>query len=351
MNINGWNFQKSFIPSPLRPAFEMEGWWVWCSSVIKEHNKFHMFASRWPKHLPFHPGWGVQSEVVRAESDTLEGPYEFKEVVLKERGSGFWDGRSTHNPSIQKHKDTFILFYTGMTYPFPTITEKDNLHHYSKEWLAARASKRIGIATSSSIYGPWERCDKPVLDIRPGYFDDFFTSNPAPCVKDDGSVLLVYKTRTYKKPPYNFTDEDMFSSMKLGVAYTDHYLKPFTRLSNKPLFNENEGTIEDPFIWETEQGYSMVAKDWAGTYTNQVGAGVFAHSTDGINWHIKKNHTAFSLDIPNDKGDTTHFGNMDRPFLYQENGEFQGLFVAVNDGSDATFKTLTKSWSTFIPLK
>lgn len=351
MNINDCDLQKNFIPSSLNPAFKMQDWWIWCGSVIKDKDKYHMFASRWPKYLPFHPGWGVQSEIVRAESNKLEGPYEFKEVVLKERGAGFWDGRSTHNPFILKHEDTFILFYTGMTYPYPKITEEDNLNHFSKEWLAARASKRIGIATSNSVYGPWIRKDKPILDVRAGYFDDFFTSNPAPLIKKDGSVLLVYKTRTYKKPPYEFKNEDMFSKMKLGVAYAPHYNKQFTQLTDKPLFDETEGTLEDPFIWENNKGYSMIAKDWSGTFTNIKGAGVYASSLDGINWNIKKNHIAFYLDIPNTNNKLTHFGNMDRPFLYKENGEFKGLFVAVNNGKDAEFKTLTKSWNAFIPLK
>ena len=329
----------------------MDDWWIWGSSVIKENNKYHMFVSRWPKTLPFHPGWGMQSEIVRAESENLEGPYKFKEIVLKERGAGYWDGRSTHNPSIQKHEDTFILFYTGMTYPYPTITEEDNLNHYSKEWLTARASKRIGIAISKNINGPWKRFDKPILDVRPGYFDDFLISNPAPCLNKDGSVLLVYKTRTYKKPPYDFKNNDMFSTMKLGVAYTDYYLNPFTKLTNKPLFDEKEGTLEDPFIWKTNKGYSMIAKDWQGTYTNELGSIAFATSSDGINWNIQKNHKAFPLDIKNKKNQLIHFGNMDRPFLYKENNEFKGLFVAVNDGNEAKFRTLKKSWNAFIPLK
>ena len=48
------------------PAFECEGWWVWGSSVIKgDDGKYHMFVSRFPKSLPFHPGWMVASEIVQ----------------------------------------------------------------------------------------------------------------------------------------------------------------------------------------------------------------------------------------------------------------------------------------------
>lgn len=38
------------------PAFQMEGYWVWGSSVVKSPDgKYHMYVSRFPKSLPFHP--------------------------------------------------------------------------------------------------------------------------------------------------------------------------------------------------------------------------------------------------------------------------------------------------------
>ena len=56
------------------PAFECEGWWVWGSSVIKgDDGKYHMFVSRFPKSLPFHPGWMIASEIVHATSDVPQG--------------------------------------------------------------------------------------------------------------------------------------------------------------------------------------------------------------------------------------------------------------------------------------
>src|SRR5688572_1210679 len=59
-------------------GFEMEGYWVWCTSVLKgDDGQYHMFASRWPKRLPFHPGWMVGSEVVHATAKSPEGPYKF----------------------------------------------------------------------------------------------------------------------------------------------------------------------------------------------------------------------------------------------------------------------------------
>ncbi|MCC2685873.1 MAG: hypothetical protein K0R75_2772, partial [Paenibacillaceae bacterium] len=60
----------------------MEGYFVWCGSVIRaEDKKYHMFASRWPKSTGFPNGYRRNSEIVRAVSDTPEGPYQFQEVV------------------------------------------------------------------------------------------------------------------------------------------------------------------------------------------------------------------------------------------------------------------------------
>ena len=87
--------------APRTPAFECEGYWAWGSSVVKgDDGKYHMFVSRFPKSLPFHPGWMVASEIVHAVSEVPQGPYRFSEVALPARGAQYWDGRSTHNPRI-----------------------------------------------------------------------------------------------------------------------------------------------------------------------------------------------------------------------------------------------------------
>lgn len=314
-----------------------------------EDGRYHMFASRWPKTYPFHPGWGVASEVVRAVADRPDVPYAFAEVVLPARGAEYWDGRSTHNPVIGKCGDTYVLFYMGTTFPFPDPDGK-TLNHHSPEWLAARAGKRIGIATAPSVFGPWTRRDRPALDVRCGHFDDFLTSNPAPCLLEDGSCLLVYKTRSYRRPPYT-PGEDMFSEMKLGAAWADHYTGPFRRLTETPLFDGREGIVEDPFIWRRDGGYAMIAKDWNGGYTGQPGAGIYASSPDGIRWTVEKGLTAFTRDILWEDGRFRRMGNLDRPFLLFEGDEATHLFAATNDGRDAGFATMTRSWNLCVPLR
>jgi hypothetical protein len=47
-------------------GFKMEGYWVWCGSVIRVDSLYHLFASRWPKTGPFPEGYKTNSEIVRA---------------------------------------------------------------------------------------------------------------------------------------------------------------------------------------------------------------------------------------------------------------------------------------------
>jgi len=55
---------------PKNGGFRMDGYWVWCGSVIKaEDGRYHLFASRWPRDITFHPGWMTNSEIVRAVAD------------------------------------------------------------------------------------------------------------------------------------------------------------------------------------------------------------------------------------------------------------------------------------------
>ena len=140
--------------APRTPAFECEGYWSLGSSVVKgEVGKYHMVVSRFPKSLPFHPGWMIASEVVHAVSDIPEGPYQFSDIALLARGAQYWDGRSTHNPRILKYKDKYYLIYMGSTHPFGEPTY-DELTLSSPWCIVGRVNKRIGLAVADSPYDP-----------------------------------------------------------------------------------------------------------------------------------------------------------------------------------------------------
>jgi len=107
--------KKSIIDliQPVNPnsGFKMNGYWVWGGSVIKVGSTYHMFASRWPKKNKFPDDYFVESEIVRATSESRTEPYTFQEVVIGERDSSFWDSNMAHNPTIHKIGNKYVLFY------------------------------------------------------------------------------------------------------------------------------------------------------------------------------------------------------------------------------------------------
>lgn len=344
---NHWvNLHRSMLPAPAAGGFRMEGYWVWCGSVVKgEDGRYHMFASRWPKNQPMHPGWLLGSEVVRASSDTPEGPYHFEEVVLPVRGPQYWDGRMTHNPHIKKIGNRYVLFYTGSTHPFADPTETLKLDDPCV--IVARANKRVGIAVSDSVFGPWKRMDSPILPTRPDKFDNLLTSNPAPCVNPDGSVLLMYKARGYNPPPYIGL---LHGDMTLGVAYGQTYQGPYRVLQDDPLFPP-QVSLEDPFIWNSGSEYEMIAKDMTGNICGEKYGGVHAYSTDGRHWDICMGELAYSRKVLWDDGETRLMGNLERPFiLFDDMGKPTHLFFATSDGTNG-FHDATQTWNMVIPLK
>jgi hypothetical protein len=334
--------------APTGGGLQMDDYWVWGSSVIKgEDNKYHMYASRWPKFLPFHPGWMVASEIVHATSNTPEGPYKFEDVALGDRGTQYWDGKSCHNPKIVKYKDTYILYYMGSTNPYEPVTENNvkDFNLSSKWCIAARWGKRIGVATSKSPYGPWKRLDAPILDVKPNSYYSFLTSNPSPLIKEDGSVVLLFKGRSYKEDGISHSD------MSIGVATASSYDGKYTVVGDKPLFSmEHFGEVEDPHLWSDDKGFHMIAKDQRGLLTGGHGDGVLAHSEDGINWIIDENPRAYTKTVKWNNGKTIKQGQLERPFVFVENGKPTHIFFATMNGPGG-FGNGTRTWNMVVPLK
>lgn len=183
-----------------------------------------------------HPSWLTSSEIVRAVADRPEGPYTFAEVVLPARGPAYWDGMMTHNPHIVQYGKRYVLFYTGSTHPFPDVSPDEPLALDDPRVIVARSRKRIGVAVADRVEGPWLRRDEPLLPTRPGMFDSYFTSNAAPVVHEDGSILLMYKSRAYT------TGTHEYSRMALGVAFFRTWM-PLPRIVRRSRFFPNL------FIW------------------------------------------------------------------------------------------------------
>lgn len=326
------------------PAFESPGYWVWGSSVVRsDDGKYHMFVSRFPKSLPFHPGWMVASEIVHAVADVPQGPYTFSDVALPARGAQYWDGRSTHNPRILKYNGKYYLIYMGSTHPFAEPTY-EQLTLDSPWCTVGRTNKRIGLAVADSPYGPWKRSDEPILKTEPNTFYSLLTSNPSPIIQEDGSVMMIFKGRHY--------EGNTHSDMALGIAYAPSIEGPYTVLNNKqPIFQvDGQGEAEDPFLWKDAKGYHAIFKDHVAKFTGEQGGGVMAHSKDGIQWTVDKSPKAYSRTVEWEDGKVEMQGQLERPFLLFENGKATHAFFATMDGPGG-FENATRSWNMVIPLK
>jgi hypothetical protein len=339
-------FRSRIKPAPVGGGFAMEDYWVWCGSPARgDDGRYHLFASRWPRKLPFSPNWTSNSEVVRAVAETPAGPYTFAEVVLPPR-PGFWDAAMTHNPTIHKHGDTWILFYTGTHAIGPDGTDappaeaiKDEA--YKRYWL----NKRIGIATAPSINGPWTRRDAPVLDVCPDSWDADITSNAAPAVRPDGSVVLIYKSSKGR------TVKGAAAPLKLGIAIADHWSEPFRRARPTPLdeFNGKDTDIEDPYLWWQDDHFESIFKDMTGKICGELHGGIHAWSENGINWKLADDPLAYSRKIKWNNGSETFQGQFERPQLLIENGRPTHLFAATGDGLGG-FNNMTRTWNMVVPL-
>jgi hypothetical protein len=297
-----------------------------------------MFASRWSKTLGF-GNWVSNSEVVRAVADTPVGPYTFEEVVLLPRGKNYFDGLVTHNPRIIKYQDFYLLYYFGTTYDFPVPTD-EKVADWNQAWL----NKRIGLAISKSVYGPWKRLDRPVIEPRPGKWDATITSNPAPVVDPStGEILLMYKSSATPKPP-----------LLLGVSKASLPEGPYTRLSEEPIFRfdtaaNQDNDVEDPFVWRSKDRFEVIMKDRFGHLCGEEGGGIRAWSKDGIKWRLYDQPKAYSRTILWDDGTTSLQNHFERPFLLIEDGVPTHLFAATGSGEKAW--QMEHSWNMVIPLK
>ena len=113
---------------------------------------------------------------------------------------------------------------------------------------------------------------------------------------------------------------------------------------------DGQGEAEDPFLWKDFKGYHAIFKDHVAKYTGERGGGVMAHSTDGVHWTVDKDPKAYSRAVEWEDGKVEMQGQLERPFLFFENGKATHAFFATMDGPGG-FENATKSWNMVIPLK
>jgi len=318
--------------------------WVWCGSVIRgDDDRYHMFASVWSKSLPFNPYWVSNSRVVRATADRPEGPYRYVEDVLPPRGEAFWDGRMTHNPTIHYADGHYLLFYTGTTYPGPAPDADWQPGWDHPTLIAAHANQRIGLATATSISGPWTRRDAPILAPRPDRWDGLITTNPAPCVLPDGRIRLLYKSVAERG-----------GAMRFGLAAAVRWDAPFHRVQDRPVLEgDADGGIEDGYLWCDDRQFHLLFKDFTGRITGEIGAPALIGSRDAIHWDTTRARRVCSKTLPTLDGRTLRLSALERAQVLFEPGPMPShlFFAAAEGGTHDTFVGAAETFNLCLPVQ
>ena len=274
------SLKDCLLTAPKNGGFAMDGYILWCSSVIKVGDTYHMFASRWPAQYGL-GGWTKYSECVRATSTNLYGPYSFQEVVLQKRTNN-WDNSRVHNVKIVRADGKFVLYYIN-------------------------SANQTGYAVADAVTGPWTRLDKPAMKV----------SNPAILVKPDASIYVLGRLK-------DSTD------VNRGIGFTaPSYAGPYSVVANGDNLLENNCELEDPTIWWANNQYNVLLNDWKGKATGLFKGGAQYYSKDGLHFTLMTKEPVFTKNVPFDDGTSETFSRRERPFIYtNEKGEVIALFTA-----------------------
>ncbi len=316
-------------------GFRQEGFWVWCGSVIEEPgNGFHMYAARWPKTHPMFEGYILMSEIVRAWSPTMEGPYKFIEKVLPSGNASEWCGRMMHNPAILKHQNKYLLYFIGSTYDH-AIPPADKIKECKPLLDAIYNRIRIGLAMADSPSGPWKVLPSPILEPRPDKWDSNVVTNPAPCIHPDGRIFLYYRSNTPE-------------GLRIGLAVADSPEGHYQRVQDAPVISNYN--IEDPFVWHDGSRFCMLAKDISGTITGEANSGACFVSDDGISWNVAGTPQGYSKRVTFDDGKSELLGCLERPqLLFDEKCRPKCFYAAAADGP-GHFRNAINTWNIAIPI-
>lgn len=325
-------------PVPLTARFIDPDYFIWCGSMTRTPDgKCHLFYSRWPKALG-HDGWVTHSEVAYAVADDPFGPFGHVNVALPARDPALWDGMVTHNPNIVRIGGKFCLYYMG------------NRGDGKSYWIH-RNNQRVGVAIASDPRGPWQRFNQPIVDVseNKAAFDSLCTTNPAACVRPDGSVLLIYKAVTDNGTPRG-------GRVRFGAATAARPDGPYTKAAGEvfaPTAAHREAWMvaEDPFVWYSRRfgdRYYALSRDVVGMFTGAEGGITLLESPDGLAWRAAAHPAVLGKDFG--WADGSRSGTkLERPQLYIDEAGIPRVLYGAVDVNEP--KRRSHAYNVAIPLE
>lgn len=286
--------------------FRAADYYNWGASIIKgEDGLYHLFYSRWPRTNTFN-GWLTKSEIAHATSQQPTGPWTYKETVLQGRGEGYWDAYTAHNPKIKYFDGKYYLYYIATNTGQEVFTKEDLCINKEKSiapavWKVLRSNQRSGVAVSSSLNGPWQRSNAPI--IEPTGPISTIAVNPAISKGQDSTYYLIVKG---DKP-----NEKRFIRNQ-AIATATSPTGPFTMQPNPVIGNLD---TEDISMWYDEASGNFYAVFHAHSFIGLM------QSADGLNWEKAEHYKITDKNIRMKEGTTLVTARMERPFVYIENNK------------------------------
>jgi hypothetical protein len=274
-------------------------------------------------------GWLTHSEIAHAVADRPEGPFHHLETVLKGSGNpSDWDARTNHNPTIHQVEGKYFLFYMGNSDP------PGDKGPFNREYVGM---KRIGVAVSDSLDGPWTRSKhNPLIspDCDPRAWDSWLVSNPSFLKTPEGEFRLYYKG----------TDRNVIKSekwhrgyLKYGVARSNRPEGPYLKHPDNPIIDyaPKGHEVEDAYVFREAGGrYRIIMRDM-GVFSSN--GGIIQESDDGLNWVNPQvaYHGAERYLNELNRGRYRE-GQLERPQLLFQEGKPTHLFTALVGGAHGT---------------
>lgn len=223
-------------------------------------------------------------------------------------------------------RDKYYLYYTSTNtgdevWSAEFLKEVGRVGYGHGKWEVLRSNQRAGVASAPSLNGPWTRMDSPL--VQPAGPIKNVAVNPSVCQGGKDKFILIIKGD-------DVTTEKRKLIQAVGTGNTP--CGPF-RLENKPAFDDIP--TEDVCVWydEVRARYYALFHAHGGNFIGLI------TSEDGTNWQKAKHYRVCSKQIPLKDGTVMKVSNMERPFVYLENGKPVMLSFAVKKGNDSFIVT------------
>ena len=214
----------------------------------------------------------------------------------------------------------------------PEFMEKDGTFYlfYSVEDTAAGTDGAIGVATASSVTGPYTKyASNPILTQSGSGWDSLSVTEPS-VIYHDGQWVMAYMGQPDGSP--------WGSLEKAGIATASSAFGPWTKAAGNPVIDHGANTtwdddlIADPFIF-FDNGYYWIWYSGGGSVGGESGtrkwhSGIASASTPGGPWTKHPDNPILLAGGAGASDQETAW----RGSVWVEDNEYSGVYGGLNSG-------------------